>query len=369
LPESSPTPPAAQQLQTTPTPSTTSTLSSATACSKTHGHPGDIGTLDREAPSHTHFGSFTSSPAAGGVIISISNEFASGINTFIENVIAPGWCLALRCSGPGLAVQIINLHLEPAATHEVKVKLFRDIAAAAGSFDGTTFLMGDFNFVPSDETRFQMDECRDASGDTKLALCFETIFPTFTELHQAGYTRKQVTHNLVTTLSRLDRIYTNLQPCLLHDLVVHTHAIGYITNPNNISDHIPVHSKIYPPARTAGPVPAELLDAVAPRVHRDHQGHAGHLHPPGLGHPVACDSPRSTSGHRHGHQGHRRRRGSIHDSAEAILGTHGDEGREGPPAGPRLPCCRRLPQAPRLVHFVSRRRHPPHRAPRPHYRA
>jgi exonuclease III len=212
-----------------------------------HGHPGDIGTLDREAHSHMHFGSFSASPAAGGVLISVSNSFAEGVDTFEELVLSPGWCLALRCSGRDLAIQYINIHLEPAASYTYKVKLFRDIAAAAHSFPGTTFLMGDFNFVPSDEARFQLEECRDASGDTKLALSFESLFGDFTELHQAGYTRRQVINNKLTTLSRLDRIYTNMQPCLLQDLKIHTHTVGYITNPGNISDHIPVHTRLSPP--------------------------------------------------------------------------------------------------------------------------
>jgi hypothetical protein len=157
--------------------------------------------------------------------------FAAGINTFEEHVIAPGWCLALRCRGPQFSAQYINLHLEPALSHADKVKLMRAIADAAAAFSGDTFLMGDLNFVPSDESRFQVAECRDASGDTKLAIEFEALFGDFTELHQAGYTRKQIAHGMISTLSRIDRIYTNIQPCLLHDLCIHTHLSAISPTP------------------------------------------------------------------------------------------------------------------------------------------
>ncbi len=102
--------------------------------------------------------------------------------------------------------------------------------------------MGHSVILKSDKTK----HAPTSGGDTKLADKFEAMFSAFIELHQASYTRKQIGHGVVTTLSRLDRIYTNIQPCVLHDLSVHTHAVGYITNPNNISDHIPVSSTIHP---------------------------------------------------------------------------------------------------------------------------
>jgi endonuclease/exonuclease/phosphatase family metal-dependent hydrolase len=217
-----------------------------------HGHPGDLVTLAREAPSHVHFGTFTPSQAAGGILISLSTVLVEGINQFEEIVLAPGWCLALRCTGPQLAIQFINIHIEPALPHSGKVKLFADIAKAASTFNGVTYLLGDFNFVPSDEARFKVAECKDISGDSKLALEFESLFSDFTELHQAGYTRKQVTFDAITALSRLDRIYTNIQPCLLHDLSIHTHTVGYITDPTNISDHIPVTTTLQPQKARSG---------------------------------------------------------------------------------------------------------------------
>jgi hypothetical protein len=82
-----------------------------------HGHAGDLATLTREAPSHTHFGSFSPSPAAGGVLLSLRNEFVAGINTFEELVLSPGWCLALRCTGTRIAVQFICIHIEPALAY------------------------------------------------------------------------------------------------------------------------------------------------------------------------------------------------------------------------------------------------------------
>ena len=229
--------------------------SDITFIQEAHGQPGDAVTLIREAPNHLHFASFAPSQAAGGVIISLSNAFAADFTSFEEVVLAPGWCYALRCLGLGVALQFINIHIEPALSYTNKVLLLELIAATAASFDGTTFMAGDFNFVHSDEARFQIAECKDFMGDTRLALRFEAIFAGFTELHQAAYTRRQVTNGVTTTLSRLDRLYTNMQPCLLQDYVTHTHAIGYITNPNNISDHIPVCASLQPPTTSSSYCP------------------------------------------------------------------------------------------------------------------
>ena len=172
-----------------------------------HGHDGDLSTLDREAPSHRHLGSFAPSAAAGGVLISIRNSLAERANSFEPVVLAPGWCLALRCIGPSLADQYINLHLEPALSFAAKISLLEDVATTAAAFAGTTYLMGDFNFVPSDEARFQLQESRDSVCDGRLALHFESLFSSFTELHQSCYTRKQVVHGQIVSFSKLDRIY------------------------------------------------------------------------------------------------------------------------------------------------------------------
>ncbi len=46
------------------------------AIQESHGCCGDLSTLDRECPSHMHWGAFSAKQAVGGVFISISQSFA-----------------------------------------------------------------------------------------------------------------------------------------------------------------------------------------------------------------------------------------------------------------------------------------------------
>ncbi len=107
--------------------------------SKAHGHDGGLIILDRQAPSHRHFGSFSPNPAAGCVLIALGCPFAEQFVICVTTVISPGWCLALRCYGTTSNIQIINLHLEPALALTSKMDLLEFIAGAARAFHGATF--------------------------------------------------------------------------------------------------------------------------------------------------------------------------------------------------------------------------------------
>ncbi len=156
--------------------------------------------LDRECPSHQHWGSFADNPAAGGVVTSISTDMAVRFSSMIATVFSAGRCLGLGCTGTGLAVQVINLHLNQALSFEMKCTLLATIADAGAIFEGVTFLLGDFNFVPSDEGRIHLSDGLDHFSDSRLAFQFEEMFSEYTECHQANYTSKQVTADHIISL-------------------------------------------------------------------------------------------------------------------------------------------------------------------------
>ena len=217
---------------------------------ESHGGPGDLSTLDRECPSHMHWGSFGSKPAIGGVLVSISMEFAENFNSFQEIVLSVGRCLVIRCVGPGAALQIINLHLEPSLSFDDKSALLNTIATTTATFLGISIFMGDFNFIHSDETRCNLADPMQAESNAnpRLATFFEELFANFTELHQGAHTRRDTRGDRFTTLSRLDRLYVNLPPAEVLDRHPHTAADGIVTNPKEPSDHIPVTSRLRAPA-------------------------------------------------------------------------------------------------------------------------
>jgi hypothetical protein len=161
-----------------------------------------------------HFGAFGAKSAIGGITLSISHSFADHFNSFEEIVLSKGRCLCLRCLGPGVAILIVNLHLDPALGHDAKTKLLRDIKAESLAFPGYTMFLGDFNFIHSDEARCNIADPtqEESTSNPKLAAWFEECFCDFMELHQGAYTRRDTRGDLFTTLSRLDRLYTNLPP-------------------------------------------------------------------------------------------------------------------------------------------------------------
>jgi endonuclease/exonuclease/phosphatase family metal-dependent hydrolase len=230
------------------------------AIQESHGCGGDLATLDRECPSHLHWGSFGARAAMGGVVISIAKTFSRHFHTFKATTLSIARCLAVRCRGPAGALQIINLHLDPALPFIDKAALLDSILLSSSTFRGVSIFVGDLNFVHSDETRCNLADPgqTETIENPRLATFFEERFAEFTELHQGAPTRRDTRSNRYTTLSRLDRIYVNLPPAEVLDRHPHCAADGLITDPREPSDHIPVTARLRapgtsPPSRRSTP--------------------------------------------------------------------------------------------------------------------
>jgi exonuclease III len=112
-----------------------------------HGSLADLTTLDAEGPSHTHWGSFHAKASAGGVTISIQNEFLDQFNEITVHDLSAGRCLGLALTGPKSSMLIVCLHLNPAATVAAKTTLLTSIADLAVQFPGRALLAGDFQLL------------------------------------------------------------------------------------------------------------------------------------------------------------------------------------------------------------------------------
>jgi exonuclease III len=159
---------------------------------ESHGSIADLNTLDMECPSHMHWGSFGVRAAVGGVTTSISHEFANHFNEFTEVTFMTGRCLGLKCCGPLASLFIVNLHLDPILSHNDKTKLLHEIHAETKKFGSYTLLLGDFNFIHSDEARCNLSDPvqAESTANPRLASFFEEEFADFTECHQGAYTRR-----------------------------------------------------------------------------------------------------------------------------------------------------------------------------------
>ncbi len=105
-----------------------------------HGCAADLTTLDAEAPSHTHWGSFHNKTSTGGVTISIKTEYLDQFNEITVHDLSAGRCLGLALRGPKSSLLIICLHLNPATTMPVKSILLKSIADLAASVPGRALL-------------------------------------------------------------------------------------------------------------------------------------------------------------------------------------------------------------------------------------
>ena len=97
---------------------------------ETHGCIGDLQTLEREVGSHRAFGSFDSSPGVGGVVILVAKQLVSQAAIAICSTIHAARCIELTIAFRSTTLQLINVHVDPAADHNTKEALYRDIASS-----------------------------------------------------------------------------------------------------------------------------------------------------------------------------------------------------------------------------------------------
>jgi exonuclease III len=227
---------------------------------ETRGSSGDLAILGH---THRHFGTFKdvdedlSTSRAGGVVTSVHIGIIGMAHTINEKVFAAGRCLAVRVSGAGFILLLINVHINPQWTFIQKKYVLRAVADYISTTPtAIVFFGGDFNFIHDDDRRLNSATGLEVEGSDPIAHTFESIFPVLVELAQPNYTRScsllAPTASL-NYLSRIDRIYTNIPPAQLNDLTMQADTVGSILDSFRPSDHIPVVARISTPCRRSGP--------------------------------------------------------------------------------------------------------------------
>jgi hypothetical protein len=131
-------------------------------------------------------------------------------------VLDPGRCLLISVFANYHPVHILNVHVTPSYEMQLKKDLLTLIRGTLAPLEGTIFMGGGWNFFVAEESRFDPNTATStATTDVGLARYFDDIFPTFAELHQGDYTRRQLRNGHISTLSRIDRIYTDLSAPIL----------------------------------------------------------------------------------------------------------------------------------------------------------
>jgi hypothetical protein len=227
---------------------------------ETRGAAGDLASLPL---SHRHFGSFRDvdgdfcTSRAGGVVTSIHDSIINRTTYIYEQIIAAGRCLALFLSGPLFAFIFINIHMNPQWNLRQKKHVLASAAKFIAKFPAAILFMGgDWNFIHGDDRRMNLQSGIEAEGNDPISHAFEEAFPHLTELSQPNFTRSSNIHAIASptnTLSRIDRLYTNLPAADLFDIVVLVDTVGSILDAHRPSDHLPVVARLAAPSRRSGP--------------------------------------------------------------------------------------------------------------------
>ena len=206
---------------------------------ETHGHEGDLTTLDDRYPDFIHFGTFCENSAAGGATVSVKRSFLEGCDISSE-VLHRGRCLLVRVSCREFVINAVNIHLEPSLSYADKATLLRDIIGRSRGLQETWIYGGDWNFTELGDDRLELGSLRFGSRDERLAELLDGISGHLTETFQPDYTRRALERGEYKGVSRLDRFYVAMPPAELRDRRPFCYTIGTVTSPNNMSDHIPV---------------------------------------------------------------------------------------------------------------------------------
>lgn len=127
---------------------------------------------------------------------------------------------------------------------------------------GVYFLLGDWNFVRTDETS-PLSSGSEVRSGAHLAKFFEETFSSFVEMCQREHTFRRLARDAgaFSTLRRIDRIYASAHPSVLLQHTVQAWVKGDLTTRTSASDHQAVEVDIrlrrrQPPIRLKNYVPS-----------------------------------------------------------------------------------------------------------------
>ena len=135
----------------------------------------------------------------------------------------------------------VCLHLPPQLSVDDSQGFLRDIFRALPPRRlAYSFLSGDWNFLASGEPSLDLVIGKPSYRQDGIARYFDSLSDDFTELHQDEPTRMDS-----SSLSRLDRIYTNLPLGILSQLSI-LGGVKWSFHPSRgqLSDHVPVFSPL-----------------------------------------------------------------------------------------------------------------------------
>ena len=184
------------------------------------------------------------SNAVGGIVVCVRLRIISICGEPTSVVVDEGRVVCLTFTSRNESLGAIGVHIDPHYTFLQKKYLLQKIARQIKLHQDMTWVVcGDFNFEAFGERAFNthFGAFMESASSENLAVAWNEVLGHLVEHHQADFTRAQ-NGPFGVTLSRLDRIYSNLPSWRLLTTEVRTMTVGRVTDDGRLSDHIPVLS-------------------------------------------------------------------------------------------------------------------------------
>jgi hypothetical protein len=214
-----------------------------------HGTASSMHEYFKSFPGWMHFVSPALSQAAGGVAILINKCLLNSARTIIPQVLLPGRGLRVLLQLNAYCLNVLCIHVEPAATRLQQQLFLHNAFATADAHHHATFVLADLNTCLPGDLRVRLQGPQEAAGDDVLGSWLSHQFPRFTVAEHDGFTRLGLRDGLPHVLSRIDYILTDTaKPTLLDGRFsgfTHGDLFKHIA-----SDHIAVLAALHPPRAT-----------------------------------------------------------------------------------------------------------------------
>ena len=145
-----------------------------------HGVPGDEVELEK-FPHMKAFASFGHSTACGGVVVLAAHVFCASFAEVVPRVLDPGRILEVCFIDAHAPVQVINVHINPNYP-DVEKNGAVDVIHGAIQLGMHCITIGDFNFVPGDECRYNVQNKDELPNNDPLSAYWEDRMDVLTVL-------------------------------------------------------------------------------------------------------------------------------------------------------------------------------------------